>query len=134
MGTGLKRAVAAAKATQGLTLAQRKGLEWFLAHGNVALFDSGAPSSAVRKRLMDAGLIETCGTEPSGGMFAFTRYRISQAGRAPSAMRTPISRVLWLTEYATTPYKPTAPSSSARAAKPPTSHADERCRYADEES
>ena len=43
---------------------------------------------------------------------------------APSAIRTPISRVRWLTEYATTPYRPTTPSTSASPANPPTSHAD----------
>jgi hypothetical protein len=37
--------------------------------------------------------------------------------RAPSAIRTPISRVLRATEYAITPYNPIAASSVASAPK-----------------
>ena len=42
---------------------------------------------------------------------------------APSAMRTPISRLRWATECDTTPYKPTAPRNKATTANTPTSHA-----------
>lgn len=83
MGDGLKAARTAANATRGvLTKAERRALEWFLAHGEAALFDASAPSSAVRNRLQRAGLVETCGREASGGIFAFTKFRISDAGIA----------------------------------------------------
>lgn len=82
MGDGLKAARTAANATRGiLTKSERRALEWFLNVGEVALFGAGSPSSAVRNRLHRAGLTETCGREASGGAFAFTKFRISQAGR-----------------------------------------------------
>ena len=59
---------------------------------------------------------------------SFKMSPYTEWGCAPSAILIPISRVFWLTEYATTPYSPTTPSSNASAAKPPTSHAAERCR------
>lgn len=42
---------------------------------------------------------------------------------APSAMRTPISRVRWTTEYATTPYTPVTATSRAIPAISPNSSA-----------
>jgi hypothetical protein len=83
MGEGMKRAVYAARATTGdLPPAWMRGLRWFCAHGEVALFDTSAPSRMVRKRLEANGLIETCGKEVGRGALAFTRYRISAAGLA----------------------------------------------------
>ena len=49
---------------------------------------------------------------PCASTIAITSRRV-----APSAMRTPISTVRRDTEYATTPYRPMAPSASPSAAR-----------------
>src|SRR5262249_45581011 len=60
----------------------------------------------------------------------------AEAGEAPSAIRTPLSRVRWATACATIPYTPTIASSSAGAANPasrdlPNHHRDVRLRPGD---
>ncbi len=47
-------------------------------------------------------------------------------GLAPIAMRTPISRVRWLTAWLITPNTPIAASSSAESANTDSSHAIDR--------
>src|SRR5262245_5979944 len=56
----------------------------------------------------------------------FSAIRSTSPGRAPSAMRTPISRVRWLTECEITPYSPTTPSASPSKPNTPTSAAPTR--------
>lgn len=64
-----------------MTDAERKALLWFEANGPVALFDSKAPSSAMRKRLVSSGYVQSVGTEPiSGSPFSFTKFAITDAG------------------------------------------------------
>lgn len=65
-----------------LTKSMREGLEWFEKNGPTSLFGVNDPSSVIRKRLLKAGLIETCGVERGASAFSFVKYRISAAGRA----------------------------------------------------
>jgi hypothetical protein len=64
-----------------LTKSMREGLEWFEKNGPTSLFGVNDPSSVIRKRLLKAGLIETCGVERGASAFSFVKYRISAAGR-----------------------------------------------------
>jgi hypothetical protein len=63
-----------------LTKAQRRHLEWFAARKFAFVFGRGDPPLYAVKRLRDAGLVQVVGHEP--GAFGFTRYAITDAGRA----------------------------------------------------
>src|SRR5688572_673869 len=58
---------------------------------------------------------------PATTTLSRTTSPTTSAGRAPRASRTPNSRVRWATPYDVSPYSPTAASSTARAAKTPSS-------------
>lgn len=61
-----------------MTPALRKFLEFMAATPHVSMFPAGF-GSITRRRAMDAGLIETCGSDP--GAFGLTRFRLTQRGR-----------------------------------------------------
>jgi hypothetical protein len=66
-----------------LTKAQRKTLEWFAARDWASTFGRGGPQLHVIRKLETAGLVKRVGHDP--GRFGFTRFAISDQGRAALA-------------------------------------------------
>lgn len=67
-------------ATKKLTPAQKRALHWVRGHQPVSMFPVGGPSLSLIKRMDVMGLIERAGCDP--GRFGFTRFQLSDAGRA----------------------------------------------------
>ena len=67
-----------------ITKRQRWALEWFRDNGPVSSFlcDGSMPSLKFTKKLLGLGFVEIVGTEPGFGFFAFSRFALSEAGRA----------------------------------------------------
>lgn len=70
-----------------LTAAQRKALEWFAENSPTCLFGRGDPSLTIVRRLHDAGLLEIQGREAGRGIFGFSYYALSDAGRSALAAK-----------------------------------------------
>jgi len=71
--------------TKTLTKAQRGALEWFARNEPVGSFpcDGSGPSLKFVRRLSKLGLVEEVGRE--AGMWGFTKFAMSDAGRAALA-------------------------------------------------
>lgn len=62
-----------------LTKTQRKALQWFAVVVYASSFGPSDPSLAMVRKLVALGLVVEVGREP--GVFGFTRYAITKAGR-----------------------------------------------------
>ncbi|MFC6391812.1 hypothetical protein [Methylorubrum zatmanii] len=70
-----------------LTPARRKALTWIADHEPVSSFpcDGTAPGLTFVRKLRSDGLVREVGKEPGHGFFAFTRFALTDAGRAALA-------------------------------------------------